>query len=188
MMAAETVLAFAKSRPVDFVNDELLLAACRRGDLRAFEQIYEAHVSRLKSLALQMLGNRQDAEDAVQDAFIKVYRGAAGFQGQSSLGTWICRILINTCYDLLRTRKPQAEEAGREPVAPGARGGVTLRLALKAALGKLNPNHRMVFQLFEVEGYRHAEIASILQVPEGTSKAWLFEAKRELKRMLGEAR
>ncbi|MEO8661817.1 MAG: RNA polymerase sigma factor [Bryobacteraceae bacterium] len=181
-------MAFAKSRPVDFVNDDLLLAACRRGDLRAFEQIYEAQAPRLKSLALQMLGNRQDAEDAVQDAFIKVYRGVAGFQGQSSLGTWICRILINTCYDLLRTRKPQSDEASAEPVAPAPRGGVTLRLALKAALAKLNPNHRMVFQLFEVEGYRHGEIASILQVPEGTSKAWLFEAKRELKRMLGEAR
>lgn len=75
MMAAEKVLPFAKPHPVDFVKDDQLLAACRRGDLRAFEQIYETHGPRLKSVALQMLGNRHDAEDAVQETFLKVYRG-----------------------------------------------------------------------------------------------------------------
>ncbi len=64
----------------------------------------------------------------------------------------------------------------------------TLRLALQSALKRLNPKYRMVFLLFEVEGLRHADIASILEIPEGTSKGWLFEAKRELKRMLAEAR
>jgi RNA polymerase sigma-70 factor (ECF subfamily) len=59
-----------------------------------------------------------------------------------------------------------------------------LRAALADALRRINPRHRMVFMLFEVEGLRHAEIASILEVPEGTSKAWLFEAKKELKRLL----
>ena len=61
-------------------------------------------------------------------------------------------------------------------------------MALADALRRINPRHRMVFLLFEVEGLRHAEIASILEVPEGTSKAWLFEAKKELKRMLTETR
>lgn len=187
MMAAENVLPFAKLRPVDYGNDDQLLAACRQGDLRAFEQLYRAHGPRLKSIALQMLGNRQDAEDAVQETFLKVYRGVKGFQGQSSIGTWVCRILINTCYDALRTRGPQAPQEQVELGAP-QRPALALRLALQAALRRLNPNYRMVFQLFEVEGYRHAEIASILQVPEGTSKAWLFEAKRELKRMLAEVR
>ena len=63
-----------------------------------------------------------------------------------------------------------------------------LRVALDAALRRIHPRHRMVFLLFEVEGLRHAEIASILEIPEGTSKAWLFEAKKELKRMLTETR
>jgi len=179
-------LTFAKFRPAGYANDDQLAAACRQGDLRAFEQLYQVHGPRLKSVALQMLGNRHDAEDAVQETFLKAYRGVKGFQGQSNLGTWICRILINTCYDTLRSRGPQAPAEEAEPAAKSP--AMPLRLALQAALRKLNPNYRIVFQLFEVEGYRHAEIASILQVPEGTSKSWLFEAKRELKRMLAEAR
>lgn len=187
MMAAENVLPFGKLQSVECFSDEQLVEACRRGELRAFEQLYQVHGARLKSVAMQMLGNRHDAEDAVQETFLKAYRGIKGFQGQSNLGTWICRILINTCYDTLRSRAELAPvEEGRPDTAKSP--AMALRLALQAALRKLNPNYRMVFQLFEVEGYRHAEIASILQVPEGTSKAWLFEAKRELKRMLVESR
>ena len=63
---------------------------------------------------------------------------------------------------------------------------IPLKVTLDDALGRIHPKHRMVFLLFEVEGLKHAEIASVLEVPEGTSKAWLFEAKKELKRMLTE--
>lgn len=186
-MAAEIVLPLAKPAALEFANEDQLLAACRRGELRAFEHLFHEHAPRLKSIALQMLGNRPDAEDAVQEAFLKACRGIRGFQGHSSAGTWLCRILINTCYDLLRSRP--RHPAGDSPPQPmGERPSLPMRLALRDAVERLNPNHRMVFRLHEVEGYRHGEIASILQIPEGTSKAWLFEAKRELKRMLGEAR
>jgi RNA polymerase sigma-70 factor (ECF subfamily) len=86
-------------------------------------------------------------------------------------------------------RKRQ-REAQAEPVAKtaGPKNQLPLKLALNQALERIHPRHRMVFQLFEVEGLRHAEIAAILEVPEGTSKAWLFEAKKELKRMLTETR
>lgn len=186
-MAAESVLPIAKFGTPEFTSEDELLGACRRGDLHAFEHLFDEHAARLKSIALHMLGNRHDAEDAVQETFLKVYRGIGGFHGQSSAGTWICRILINTCYDVLRTRTVARAELEGVPSEPG-KVALPIQLALRSAIQKLNPNYRMVFQLFEVEGYRHAEIASILQVPEGTSKAWLFEAKRELKRMLGETR
>src|SRR5215470_2846462 len=101
-MAAENVLPLAKLVALEFANDDQVLAACRRGELRAFEHLFREHAPRLKSIALQMVGNRPDAEDAVQETFLKAYRGIGGFQGQSSIGTWICRILINTCYDVLR--------------------------------------------------------------------------------------
>ncbi|MDX2154504.1 MAG: RNA polymerase sigma factor [Bryobacteraceae bacterium] len=171
-------------KPAAFAGDDELLAACRRGDVRAYEQLYASHAGRLKSIALHMLGNRQDAEDAVQETFLKVFRGVNGFQGQSAIGTWMCRILINTCYDALRKPRPDGENVTVDLVskAPSA----PLRVALDSALKKVSPNYRMVFWLFEVEGYRHSEVAQILQVPEGTSKAWLFEAKRELRRLLTE--
>ncbi len=99
----------------------------------------------------------------------------------------MCRILINTCHDAARKRKREADPQAEEK-APGLKNQLPLKVALDDALGRIHPRHRMVFLLFEVEGFKHGEIAAILEVPEGTSKAWLFEAKKELKRMLTETR
>jgi RNA polymerase sigma-70 factor (ECF subfamily) len=172
-----------------FATDTDLLAGCRRRDVRAFEQVYQAHASRLKSIAFHMTRNRQDAEDAVQETFLKLYRAIDGFHGQSAIGTWLCRILINVCYDLQRKRRREADPEEQQQAPEQASGGEpTLAVALRQALDRINPRHRLVFLLFEVEGMRHSEIASILETPEGTCRAWLFEAKKELKRMLSEAR
>jgi RNA polymerase sigma-70 factor (ECF subfamily) len=144
---------------------------------------------RLKSVAYHLLGNRQDAEDAVQEAFLKLFSAIAGFHGNSSIGTWLCRIVINVCYDIARKR--MRDGAQPENVSDDRRvhnDEVALRLTLEDALRRIHLRQRMVFLLFEVEGLRHSEIASILEIPEGTSKAWLFEAKKELKRLLQEVR
>jgi RNA polymerase sigma-70 factor (ECF subfamily) len=172
-----------------YASESDLLAACRRRDLRAFEQLYHEHGMRLKSVAYHILGNRQDAEDAVQETFLKFCRAIAGFEGHSSVGTWLCRIVINVCYDMARKR--QREGSGREEALeerPAPSDHFALRVTLEDALRRIHLRQRMVFLLFEVEGLRHSEIASILEIPEGTSKAWLFEAKKELKRLLKEVR
>jgi RNA polymerase sigma-70 factor (ECF subfamily) len=173
---------------LEYASEADLLAGCRRQDARAFERLYCAQAPRLKSIAYHLVGNRQDAEDAVQETFVKVYRGIHGFQGEAGLATWLVRILINVCYDLQRKRKREADpdEHGLETRAAPA-GQIALRVALETVLRRIHPKQRMVFVLFEVEGLRHSEIAAILEIPEGTSKAWLFEAKKELKRMLTEA-
>ena len=171
----------------EYSNESDLLAGCRRREIRAFEQVYLAHGSRLKSIAYRILGNRPDAEDAVQETFLKLYRGIESFHAESSIGTWLCRILINACYDLARKRQREAAGESVEKTA-GPKNQLPLRVALDDALERIHPRHRMVFLLFEVEGLKHAEIAAVLEIPEGTSKAWLFEAKKELKRMLTETR
>jgi RNA polymerase sigma-70 factor (ECF subfamily) len=185
MMGAGPLVLAGRMQSTEYASEAALLAACRRRDIRAFEQIYETHGRRLKSIAYHIVGNRQDAEDAVQETFLKLFKAIEGFHGESSIGTWLCRIVINVCYDVARKRQREsempAEMSGRERCP-------TLRVALQTALKRLNPKHRMVFLLFEVEGLRHADIASILEIPEGTSKGWLFEAKKELKRLLTEAR
>lgn len=170
----------------DQPSDDQLADGCKRGNLRAFERLYEIHASRMKSIAFHMLGTQADAEDAVQETFLKVYRSVGSFEGQSSLGTWIYRILLNTCYDQGRKRQ-RLKEAGPPPEV-ASRSDVPLRIALERAIERLNERHRTVFLLFEVEGLKHSEIATILEVPEGTSRTWLFEAKRELKRTLMESR
>jgi RNA polymerase sigma-70 factor (ECF subfamily) len=171
-------------------EDAALAAACRSGDLRAYERLYAMHGARMKNLARNLLGNPTDAEDAVQETFLKVHRSVASFRGQSSFVTWTYRILINTCYDARRSRLRKKEVAnedseespGLEPRAPGAHPA--LRLALERALAKLTQHQRDVFLLYEVEGFRHAEIAGMLEMTETASKNTLFQAKKNLRQML----
>jgi len=172
-------------------EDAALAAACRAGDLTGYERLYASHGRKMKNLARNLLGSAADAEDAVQDTFLKVQRSIAGFRGQSSFVTWAYRILINTCYDARRSRRRKkevardddSEDAPRiEPRAPGAHP--SLRMALERALEKLTQHQRDVFLLYEVEGFRHAEIAAMLEMTETASKNTLFQAKKNLRGML----
>jgi RNA polymerase sigma-70 factor (ECF subfamily) len=176
---------------VDATSEDAALAvACRSGDLRAYERLYAMHGTRMKNLARNVLGNPIDAEDAVQETFLKVQRSIASFRGQSSFVTWTYRILINTCYDARRSRlrkkevaNDDSEEKPRlEPRAPVAHP--SLRMALERALAKLTRHQRDVFLLYEVEGFRHAEIAGMLEMTETASKNTLFQAKKNLRQML----
>jgi RNA polymerase sigma-70 factor, ECF subfamily len=172
-------------------EDAALATACQRGDLRAYERLYALHGAKMKNLARNVLGSAVDAEDAVQETFLKVQRSIATFRGQSSFVTWTYRILINTCYDARRSRlrkkevttDDDSEDTPRiEPRAPGAHP--SLRMALERALGKLTRHQRDVFLLYEVEGFRHAEIAGMLEITEAASKNTLFQAKKNLREML----
>ena len=172
-------------------EDAALAAACRRGDLRAYERLYELHGTRMKSLARNLLGNHTDAEDAVQETFLKVQRAIGGYSGKSAFSTWIFRILINSCFDMRRSRLrrrevQEPEPAPGEPVlehrAPGSHP--SLRLALERSLAGLPGRQREIFLLYEVEGFAHAEIAALLHVSEAVSKNSLFQAKKTLRQML----
>jgi RNA polymerase sigma-70 factor (ECF subfamily) len=175
----------------DVLSEDAALAdACRSGDLRAYERLYAMHGARMKNLARNVLGNSIDAEDAVQETFLKVQRSIASFRGQSSFVTWTYRILINTCHDARRSRLRKKEVANDdsgethrpEPRAPGAHP--SLRMALERALATLTRHQRDVFLLYEVEGFRHAEIAGMLEMTETASKNTLFQAKKNLRLML----
>lgn len=182
-------------------SEDDLLESCRRGELAAFEKLYELHGARMKSIARNLLGRDTDAEDAVQETFLKVYRGAASFRGSAALSTWIYRILVNNCYDTLRRRRRRSEEA-LEPVSaspedrperaessafPAPATDPPLRLAIEQSLTKLAPRQRTVFLLSAVEGFSHREIAQVLDVSEGASRTLLFEAKRRLQELLWSA-
>ncbi|MGB6596409.1 MAG: RNA polymerase sigma factor, partial [Candidatus Acidiferrum sp.] len=163
-------------------EDAELAARCRAGDLGGYERLYALHGTRMKNVARNLLGNPIDAEDAVQETFLKAQRSIAGFRGQSSFVTWTYRILINTCYDARRSRMRKKEVANDdsedsprpEPRAPGAHP--SLRMALQRALAGLTKHQRDVFLLYEVEGFHHAEIAGMLEITETASKNTLFQA------------
>jgi RNA polymerase sigma-70 factor (ECF subfamily) len=142
----------------------------------------------MKSIAANLLGNTADAEDAVQEAFLKIYRAASAFQGGSRLSTWAYRILVNSCYDVLRRRRRRAEESldaeppTREAGSVGPDAG--LRLALERSLRAIPEKPRTVFVLCEIEGMSHREVSGVLGIPETTSRGLLFDARRRLQRLL----
>lgn len=172
-------------------EDAALAAGCLAGDMHAYERLYQLQGARMRNLARNLLGSESDAEDAVQDTFLKIQRGIASFRGQSSFLTWVFRILVNSCHDLRRSRMRRKEQANDvsdqlpprpEPRAPGAHP--SLRMALERALAQLTRHQRDVFLLYEVEGFRHAEIAAMLEISETASKNTLFQAKKNLRGVL----
>jgi RNA polymerase sigma-70 factor, ECF subfamily len=188
---AERASSPASDLAAKATEDAALASACQSGDLRAFERLYHLHGSRMKSVARNLLGTTSDAEDAVQETFLKIHRSIASFRGQSSFVTWSFRILINTCYDARRSRLRKKEVAQEEPDesaprpeprAPAAHP--SLRIALERALSQLSRQQRDVFLLYEVDGFRHSEIASMLDISETASKNTLFQAKKNLRQVL----
>jgi RNA polymerase sigma-70 factor (ECF subfamily) len=168
---------------------ESLLEGCRAGRPEAFERLYEQTGARMKSLAANLLGNTADAEDAVQETFLKIYRAARTFQGSAALSTWAFRILLNTCYDALRRRRRRPEDlpSAALEAKPAACADHALRLSLEKAVGELPERERSAFLLVEVEGLSHREAAEVLEVPEATSRPLHFSARGRLRRKLAPA-
>ena len=157
------------------------IEACRRGDLGAYERVFREHHRRLLAVALRMLGERADAEDAVQTTFIRLHRSIGSYRGDAALGTYLMRILINVCHDMLRARKRRLDLRPAEP-APGP--GPDLRLQLEEAILSLPERMRACFVLYAVEGFPQKEIAEMLDIREGTVKAQIFQARERLRALL----
>jgi RNA polymerase sigma factor (sigma-70 family) len=165
-------------------EDARLARACAEGDTGVFEEIYREHSDRMKSIAYNHLGNVSDAEDAVQETFLKVHRAASTYNGESAFTTWMYRVLINTCYDALRRRQRRIQSTSMDDAMPVERAGVSVddakRMTLRKMLAELPEQRRTVFTLFEIEGLSHAEIGRILNISEGNSKWILFATKKQL--------
>ncbi len=166
-------------------DDRQLAAACAAGETSVFEQIYRQYGDKLKSIAYNHLGNVSDAEDVVQETFLKIHRSAATYNAEAAFSTWVYRILINTCYDVLRKRKRRPEESPLDdsPAVADRQAAtvdITKRMALQKMIAALPEQRRSVFTLFEIDGLSHAEIGEILGITEGNSKWILFSTKKEL--------
>jgi len=157
------------------------------GDRRAFERIYRRHVGRVHGLAWRLIG-RDEAEEITQDVFVRAWERLATFRGEAAFGTWLYRLAVNlimTRRSWLGTRRARFidDEAVLE-TAPARPAATEAGLDFASAIGKLPPGARTVFVLHDVEGYRHEEIAALLQVTTGTTKAQLHRARMMLRRHL----
>lgn len=185
----------ASSKPSGDVRsaDLKLIDRIRAGDGAAFDELYQQHAGRLYNLAFRMAGAAQDAEDLLQDVFLLAFRKLGSFRGESSLGTWLYRLAMNHCLDVLRSRQSRMghqtdsldEENALEPAAVPALGAVS-RIDLDRAIGRLPHACRAAFLLHDVEGFGHQEVGTILGISEGTSKSQVHKARLRIRQYLGE--
>jgi RNA polymerase sigma-70 factor (ECF subfamily) len=148
-----------------------------------FAEIYETNKARIYSTAYRMLGNSADAEDVVQDVFIKAYRKLDTFEGRSQLSTWLYRITINRCLDVLRKRKRQQTAPLDEAMGAVAKQSNLMKL-IEGMTPSLPPGYRTVFVLHDIQGLKHFEIAKLLHITEGACKSQLHKARLMMRKKL----
>jgi len=167
------------------VTDDLALvrAFLRTRGEDAFRTLYRAHTPALYALALRLTGGDQgEAEDLVQESWVRAVRALSTFRAESALRSWLCGFLVNVRRERVRTDWRAVDAPEAEPVAPPASEEATLDL--ERAIGGLPDGARDVFVLHDVYGYTHREIAEMLGIVEGTSKSQLTRARTLLRSAL----
>jgi RNA polymerase sigma-70 factor (ECF subfamily) len=174
--------------PAVLESERALADRALAGDELAFRQLYRRHTPRLYQLVRRLLGgNDADAEDAVQDTWLKAMERLGDFRWECALGTWLCAIGLNVAREHLRRRgrRPEVEwPEGHEPPAAAPLTRVD-PMDLEDAVAALPPGYRTVLVLHDVEGYTHEEIGAALGVAPGTSKSQLFWARQAVRAALG---
>ena len=173
-------------------SDEALLAAHLRGDPGAFGRLVTRHERRIYGLCLRILGNREDAEDATQEAFVAALRKASSFRRAAAFSTWLYRIAVNAATDQAR-RRGRARLAGLDPedaglaVAPGGELDevVAATVTVQAALAQIPEEFRVAVVLCDLYRLPYADAAQILEVPVGTVKSRVFRGRAALAERLG---
>jgi RNA polymerase sigma-70 factor (ECF subfamily) len=174
-------------------SDHDLLESFLGGDNDAFGGLMERHEDRIFGLCLKMLHNRSDALEASQEIFITAFRRASSFRGDSAFGTWLYRIGINHCKDVLRKRKDllfDSDNLEIERVDPRQRAiddVAALRLDLSSALAELPDDYREAVVMHDLGGVPYEEIALSTGVPIGTVKSRISRGRRQLARLLEHA-
>jgi len=166
-----------------------LVARAQAGDQTAFRELYRQHAGRVYALCLRLTGDDGDAEDRTQDVFVRLWDKLRSFRGDSAFSSWLHRLAVNVVLNERRTtsrrerRVMPAEDpdsmVGAQHAAP-----LHLNIDLERAIAELPDGAREVFVLYDIEGYGHGEIAQLVGIAEGTSKAQLFRARRLLREKL----
>jgi RNA polymerase sigma-70 factor, ECF subfamily len=178
-------------------SEGTLVERAQRGDEQAFAALYQLHNKRVYSVCLRMTKDVAEAEDLAQEAFIQVFRNLNSFRGDSAFSTWLHRVAVNTVLMKLRRRKSPPMLSLDEPVSNHSaslkreigkddlslRGAID-RIALRRAIEELPGGARQIYELHEVEGYQHHEIAEQLQCSIGNSKSQLHKAKKTMRNLL----
>ncbi len=172
------------------MTDREFIDRVRSGDAAAFRSLYETHVDRVYRLAYRMCGDDDMARDMTQETFIRVHQRLGQFRGDAAFSTWLHSIAVSVTLNGLRkrtrirSREQELDEVPTVAAAPTPRAEPDLRERLRAAIDALPDIYRSVFVMHDLEGYNHMEIATALDVAEGTSKARLSRARSRLRKAL----
>jgi len=191
LSSAVTLESADAPRVPDRDEDHALVRAAGGGDVVAFEQLYRRHHRRIFAVLRRLCGHEARAEDLLQDAFVKAWQALPGFRFESAFGTWLHRLAVNTALMDMRSRRggedqetdDDALEWQGTPDSAGLR--TALGLDLERAVATLPPRARAVLVLYDVEGWKHEEIAAELGMAVGSSKAQLHRARQLLRARLG---
>lgn len=184
-------------------DDEALVFRTQRGNPAAFDVLVERYKERLYATVYHMTSNHEDANDLVQDTFIKAYKSIQSFKGRSSFYTWIYRIAVNRTINFLKRRRNKTQYSlddmdsaiHTDPdlvemmshVTPRREVGLNeLQERLNEALQKLSEAHRAVVTMHDIQGMTHADIAKVMKCSEGTVRSRLFYARQQLQALLSD--
>lgn len=165
-----------------------LVSRVLAGDRQAERELYDLHVDRVYRLAYRLVGDDDQAAEYTQETFIRVFQRLDTFRGEAALSTWITSIAYSVVFNGMRKRKRMAlrevelDDAMSLGTTPAPEPD--LRASLANAIDRLPDGYRAVFVMHDVEGYTHQEIASVLGIQEGTSKAQLSRARARLRSSL----
>jgi RNA polymerase sigma factor (sigma-70 family) len=168
------------------VTDQQLISLCQLNDRKAQKALYDRYSQAMYTTAYRITGDMDWAGEALQDAFMQVFKHIGGFEQRSTLGAWIKTIVVRAALQKVERRKSPLEswpEDYQETVLDWGSSPIDA-MQLEQAIQRLPEGARAVFVLAEVEGYAHKEIAEMLNVSEGTSKSQLFAAKKRLRELL----
>ena len=181
---------------MDATEVAAVLALARQGDSEAFRTLVERHSRRAFQLAYRITGNEQDAEDVVQESFIRAYRQLGRFEARAHFGTWLHRIVANCSVDLIRTRRSRYDHASTDALDPSDQpqteapnperlaASAQIQQTVAAAMTELSPLERAAFTLRHYEGRSIAEIGKTLGLGTSATKHSVFRAVRKLRAAL----
>ncbi len=169
-------------------GDRRLISRASKGDVDAFSRLVRAYSDLVYRKAARMLGS-EDAQDAAQEVWVRVWANIKGFKGESAFGTWLYRITVNTCLSIQRRESRREEREVEEETThlsepPGGDADPEAavlnserREEVRVALGSVRAEHRAALVLRHMEGLSYAEIAEVLDVPDGTAKGWVSRGR-----------
>lgn len=170
------------------ISEAQLIKRCCQGDRESQRELYRRYSAAMLMVSMRYSKNRDDAEDILQEAFIKIFKNIKNFKQQSTLGYWIKRIVINTALNYQRGKLylfPMVELEDNPDLSIGDQAVTNCSLEeLTKMIQALPVGCQVIFNLYAIEGYNHKEIAGMLEISEGTSKSQYARARTLLKQMI----